>query len=83
MNISLTPKTQKLLEKQLRNGQFAGPDELVRFALQTLEQNQIADYDDLDQPTKKAIEQAEAQYQKGEYQPWSKVRSQLRKRFIK
>lgn len=83
MTISLTKKTQKLLDKQMKTGLFANADDIVRLALQTLEQIEEGDYSDLDQETRDAIEQGEVEFQRGEFRPWSKVRAKLKKRFVK
>jgi Arc/MetJ-type ribon-helix-helix transcriptional regulator len=83
MNISLSPQTENLLEEQMQKGHFSNPDDLLRIALQTLDQVQGEDFDDLDPQTRAAIEEAEAQYQRGEGRPWEQVREELRARFIK
>jgi len=83
MTISLSPETKKLLEEQMKKGRFTDPDEVLRVALETLDQVKGEDYDDLDPQTRAAIEEAEAQYQQGKGLPWEEVREQLRARFIK
>ena len=83
MDISLTPETQRLIEERMKQSGFASADELVRVALQTLDQTTGQAYEDLDQQTWAAIEQAEAQYQRGEGRLWEEVREKIRARFIK
>jgi Arc/MetJ-type ribon-helix-helix transcriptional regulator len=83
MNIALSPETQRLLEAQMKKRHFASPDEAVQFALRTLESTSPIDYEDLDEQTRAAIDEAEAQYQRGEGRPWEEVREELRSRFIK
>jgi len=83
MNVTLSPQTQKLLEQQMSRGKFSDPDEVLRVALETLEQVQGEDYEDLDAETRAAIEEAEAEYERGEARPWEQVREELRARFIK
>lgn len=83
MTITISPETQKLLEAQMKKGNFSDPDAVLRIALQTLEQAQGCDYEDLDPETRAAIEKAEAQYERGEARPWEEVREELRTRFIK
>jgi len=80
--ILITPQTQKLLEEHMRTGRFTSPDDVVRVALQTLVQVQGEDYDDLDLETRAAIEESEAQCQRGEARPWEEVRNEVRSRFI-
>jgi Arc/MetJ-type ribon-helix-helix transcriptional regulator len=82
MNVSLSPQTEKLLQEQMKNSGFSDPDDLLRIALQTLDQVRGEDYDNLDAQTRAAIEEAEEQYQRGEGRPWEEVREELRARFI-
>ena len=74
MNIVLSPRTQKLLEDQMKKGSFSSPDDLLRIALETLDQVKGENYEDLDPQTRAAIEEAEAQCDKGEDRPWESVR---------
>jgi len=83
MNLTLSPQTQQLLEEQMRKCRCDNPDDLVRVALLTLDGLKGEDYDDLDATTRAAIEDGEAQFQRGEYRPWEEVREELRARFIK
>lgn len=83
MTISLSPETQRLLEEQLKRGQYSSADELLRAALQTFDQTETFDYEDLDPETRAAIEEGEAQFQRGEGRPWDEVREEIRARFIK
>jgi Arc/MetJ-type ribon-helix-helix transcriptional regulator len=83
MNISLSPQTQKLLEEQMRKGRFATPDEAMQTALRALDGSTGEDYADLDSETRDAIEQAEAEYDRGEGRPWEEVREELLARFVK
>jgi Arc/MetJ-type ribon-helix-helix transcriptional regulator len=83
MNITLTPETQKLLEEQMKKRNFATPDEAVRTALRTLDETMDEDYESLDGETRAAIEEAEAQYERGAGRPWEEVRAELLARFAK
>ena len=83
MNVALSAKTQKLLQEQMDRGNFSSPDEVVWVALQALQERQAEDYEELDADTRAAIEEAEAEYQRGEARPWAEVREELRARFIK
>ena len=82
MGISLNSETQRLIEERMKQSGLDSPDELVRLALQTLDQASGDDYDSLDAETRAAIEQAEGQYQRGEAIPWEQVREELRARFM-
>jgi Arc/MetJ-type ribon-helix-helix transcriptional regulator len=84
MTITLSPEAQRLIEEKMKQGGFASPDELVLFALQNLEEVQGADYEDLDEETRAAIERGEAQFQRGEGMTVEEVRERLwRKHFNK
>jgi len=83
MTISLSPETQKLLEERMKSGRFSNADELVRAALQTMDEFRGEDYEDLDPRTRSAIEEAEARVGCGEGRPWEEVREEIRARFIK
>lgn len=83
MVISLSEKTQKLIEEGMKETGLATPDELVQVALQTLHQVQGEDFENLDPDTRAAIEEGLAQADRGEGRPWEEVREELRARFIK
>jgi len=80
MNITISPETQKLLEEEMRKREHTSADEVVRIALETLNQLRGEDYEDLDEETRAAIERAEAQYQRGEGIPLDEAFAQLRRK---
>jgi hypothetical protein len=61
---------------------FATADELVRVALDALDEIQGEDIEDLDPATQAAIERAEAQSARGEGQPWEDVRAAIRAKYL-
>ena len=76
MGIALTPETQKLIEEKLRKGGYSTADDMVRAALEMLD-----DYDaELDNLTLDAIDRAEAQYERGEGMPADEAFAQLRRK---
>lgn len=81
MGISLSPETQKLIEEHMRIAGYSTADELVEVALRTLERVQGAGYEQLDDDTRSAIEEAEAQFQRGEGIPLDEAISQLREKY--
>ena len=83
MNISLSAGTRKLLEERMKRGGYASPDDLVRVALETLDQVEGASIEDLDSETQAAIGRGEAQADRGEGKPWEQVREEIRGRFPK
>ena len=82
MNIMLSPATQKLLEAQMKTGKFASPDEALHTALQVMIDQHGEDIEDLDEETQASLERAFAQSAQGQGQPWSEVRSELKKRYF-
>ena len=82
MAFSLSPQTQKLIEERMKASGCASPDELVRVALQTLEQVQGEDYEELDADTRTAIDEGEAQHQRGEGIPLDEAFARLRKKHL-
>ena len=83
MNISISPKTQRLLQAQLKKGRHKSADAVVRHALETLGRVEGETYEQLDEETRAAIERAEAQASRGEGRPWKDVKAELRQRFLK
>jgi len=76
-SISLQPETQKLIEDRLKQGGFSTPDDMIRVALDTLDQ---CDADDLDDATLAAIDRAEAEYDRGEGIPADEAFADLRRK---
>ena len=80
--VSLNAETQRLIEQRMKETGASTPDELVRLALQTLDQVRGEDFEDLDPATRAALEEGLAQADRGETRPWDDVREELRARFI-
>lgn len=77
MTIILTPQTQRLLEKRMKEGDFNSPEELIRTALEGL----IGEpFHKLDSETQAAIARAEAQADAGEGIPVDDAFGSLRKK---
>lgn len=66
MNITLSAKTQQLLEARMEGGGYSSPDEAIRVALETLEGEAI---EDLDPTIQEASARADAQAERGEGTP--------------
>jgi antitoxin ParD1/3/4 len=77
MELSLTPETRKLIEERMRRDGYATADEVVRAALELLDQHA-----DLDPETLAAIDRAEEQIARGEYREWTQASAELRKKFL-
>ena len=81
--VELSDETETLLDAHLSRGGFGTADELLRFALSALDGTRGEDYEDLDEETRAAIEEAEASYERGEARPWSEVRAELLAKYCK
>ena len=83
MPISLKPETEKLIEDRMRRSGYATPDDLVRVALDALDQVAGDEFDSLDPETRAAVEEGMEQADRGEGRPWDEVREELKSRFVK
>ena len=79
MTIALSPETQKLLDARLKNGQYHSPDDVVRAALEALDELEAHG---LDEKTLDAIDRAEDQIARGDVQDWKNVRDRVRDSFL-
>jgi len=82
MTIALNAETQRLIEEQMKKTGFASADLLVRLALQTLEQIHGEDYEDLDPDLRRSIEEADAEFLRGEGMPAAEAFAKLRSKYI-
>jgi Arc/MetJ-type ribon-helix-helix transcriptional regulator len=77
MDVTLSPRTQSLLEERMREGDYSSADELIRVALEELEGVPV---EELDAETHAAIERAEEQGDRGEGIPAADAFRQLRRK---
>ena len=82
MSFSLSAETQRLIEQRMKETGVSTADELVRAALDTLDQLSSQPFENLDAPTQAAIDEALGQADRGEGRPWEEVREEIRARFI-
>jgi predicted transcriptional regulator len=79
MNVILSPQTEQSLQDRMKKTGFASADDALRFALQSLEQLEVAE---LDNDTMSAIEEGLAQANRGEGRPWEEVRAELQSKYL-
>jgi Arc/MetJ-type ribon-helix-helix transcriptional regulator len=79
MNIVLSPETGKLLDAKLHGGEYRSADDVVRAALEAL--NEL-DSHRLDDQTLDAIDRAEDQIERGDVHDWKNVRGRVRAKFL-
>jgi Arc/MetJ-type ribon-helix-helix transcriptional regulator len=77
VNIALSQETQKLIEDRMRRDGYSSADDLVRAALEVLDQPET-----LDSETLEAIDRAEGQIERGEFRHWKEVSVELRKKYL-
>jgi hypothetical protein len=82
MNITLRPKTEKLLEREMSRANCRDPDLLICAALEMLQEFEGIPIEELDPDTQAAIARAEAQSARGEGRQWPEVKRELQKRFL-
>lgn len=79
MSLTLSAETQKLIEDRMTRGDYSSPDDLVREALNVLDQ---VEEDELDENDLAAIEESEQQIARGEDLDWKEVSAQLRRKYL-
>ena len=80
MAISLSTETQQRLEEVLKNGPYRSADDVVRAALDALNELETPS---LDEASLDAIDRAESQIERGEVHDWNSVRDQVRAEFLR
>lgn len=78
MTITLSEETRSLLQEKLKNSGYRSADEVVRAALEAL--NQLDELT-LDEQTTEALDRAEDQIDSGDVRDWKDVREQVRATF--
>jgi putative addiction module CopG family antidote len=80
MTISLSPELKKYVEEQVRAGRFASVEEVVEAGLARLMLDPVPD--PLDDNDLAAIEESEAQTDRGEDMDWAQVSAALRQKYL-
>ena len=82
MPISLSPQTEKLIEERMKQARYSSPDELVRIALQILDEVRGQAIEDFDEQTRQALDRAFEQSDRGEGEPWDLVRARIAAKYF-
>jgi putative addiction module CopG family antidote len=80
MTISLSPELKKYVEEQVRAGRFSTPEEVVEAGLARLMLDPAPDA--LDDEDLAAIDESEAQVERGEDMDFTQVAAALRKKYL-
>ena len=83
MAFSLSSETQQLIEARMKELGYDSTDKFLQAAVHTFSPAEVYDYDDLDDETKAAIEEGQAQIDRGLGRPWAEVDAELRARFVR
>jgi len=79
MDLELRPELQKFVEEKVRAGEYSSTREVVEAALARL---MLDPQPEIDDETLAAIEEGEAQANRGETRPWHEVRAELLARYL-
>ena len=82
MQILLSQETQRLLEQRMRRDGCVDPDRAVRTALERLDELDAAPCDGLDAETIAAINEGDAQLDRGAGRPWEELRAELSAKYL-
>ncbi len=77
MAITLSPEVEEAIESRMKQRGVSDPNQLVLSALELLDENRGVTYEELDDETRAAIEEADRQ----EGIPWESVRDELMERY--
>ncbi len=76
MNISLRPELEKFVQEKVQAGEYASPEEVLEAGLDRLM------VDEMDEETKRAIDEGEEQLDRGEGIPLDEAFAILRKKHL-
>lgn len=76
MNVSLRPEYQRFVEEKVKTGEYPSADEVVQAGIERLME------EDLDDETLAAIEEGEAQLDRGQGIPVEQAFAELRKKHL-
>lgn len=85
MKLEVGPEIEELIEEYLKQGAYATPEEVVLAGLISLKANDESadeDSDEMDEETIAAIEESEAQFDRGEGRPFREVAEELRRKYL-
>ena len=79
MNVQLRPELEKFVEEKVRRGQYASSTAVVEAALARL---MLDPQPQLDEQTLAAIEEGEAQADRGEVRDWAELKAELLGKYL-
>ena len=79
MNLQIRPELQRFVEDKVKAGQYSSREEVVEAGLARL---MLDPEPELDEQTLQAIEEGEAEGDRGEVQPWEELKAELLKKYL-
>lgn len=93
MQLALCPEIQRYIDEQVKTGHFASPEAVIEAAIRDMRDNsrdeisdepiiefRNVDLDEIDPDDRAAIDEAQAQFERGEVIPFEQVRADWEKR---
>jgi Arc/MetJ-type ribon-helix-helix transcriptional regulator len=78
--IQLSPEVQKRIEERMQQGDFRSADDLVRAALDSLDDPIDGE---IGAETQAALDRADEEINQGKVRDWAEVSAELRQRYLK
>ena len=79
MNVRLRPELQRFVEEKVKAGEYSSTEEVVEAGIARL---MIDPVPALDEETVAAIEEGEAQGDRGEVRPWGELKAELLAKYL-
>jgi putative addiction module CopG family antidote len=80
MNVQLRPELEEFVREKVKAGEYASTEEMVEAGIARL----MLDPDpELNEETLEALEEGEAQGDRGEIESWSELRRELAAKYLK
>jgi Arc/MetJ-type ribon-helix-helix transcriptional regulator len=74
------PELQQFVDDQVKSGHFASPEAVVEAAVELM---RFSSEYELDQDDLAAIEEGDAQLERGEGRPWEELRAELKAKYLR
>ena len=79
MNLALNPEIERFIQEQIQAGNFPNAEAVIEAAI--AEYRQLAT-PELDEATLDAVDEAEAEFERGESKDWKTVSAELRREYL-
>jgi putative addiction module CopG family antidote len=79
MNVQIRPELEKFIEEKVKTGEYASSEEVFEAGIARL---MLDPHPVLDEETLRAIEEGDAQADRGEVRPWEDVKAELLAKYL-